>query len=85
MFLLRARATLAARTCARSVSSLSEFATLDVFAWDGRRPHAVHNLLSGEWAKSADGPTETIINPLDGEPFLKVPLTGVSLSLVLVI
>jgi 1-pyrroline-5-carboxylate dehydrogenase len=50
------------------------WASLDANNWSGSSPHEQFNLVNGEWTKAAK--TETIIDPLNGEPFLHVPLTS---------
>ena len=50
------------------------WASLDANNWSGSSPHEQFNLVNGEWTKAAK--TEIIIDPLNGEPFLRVPLTS---------
>ncbi|XP_062116450.1 probable aldehyde dehydrogenase [Humulus lupulus] len=53
----------------RSVHSIP-FATLEVEEISGSQPAEVHNLVQGKWTGS---PTwNTIVDPLNGEPFIKV-------------
>lgn len=55
--------------------SQPEFATLDPFdGMTGARPGTVRNLLAGEWTEPP-GVREDIVDPLNGEPFLRVPET----------
>lgn len=65
----------------RSVSSISAFATLrDADAWSGAKPHAVKHLLAGVWLEGGAGAApeevDVIPDPLNGEPFLRVPRAG---------
>jgi 1-pyrroline-5-carboxylate dehydrogenase len=71
---LSTAASAAAPTARRSVSSLGEFANINIEKLNGANPHKVRNLLNGEWAASPS--TETIIDPLNGEPFLQLPKAG---------
>ncbi|KAI4336030.1 hypothetical protein L6164_014606 [Bauhinia variegata] len=54
---------------ARSFSSLP-FATLEAEEISGSKPAEVHNLVQGKWTGSAKW--NTIVDPLNGEPFIKV-------------
>ncbi|CAM9710911.1 unnamed protein product, partial [Ectocarpus sp. 8 AP-2014] len=58
--------------CSRSMSSLA-FASVDPGSLSGSNPHTVKNLLGGRWVESSAH--ETLPDPLNGEPFLKVPAT----------
>ncbi|GAA0148166.1 dehydrogenase [Lithospermum erythrorhizon] len=53
----------------RSISSLP-FATIEVEKISGSQPAEVHNLVQGKWIKSSNW--NTIVDPLNGEPFIKV-------------
>ncbi|KAK4744479.1 hypothetical protein SAY87_010791 [Trapa incisa] len=53
----------------RLLSSLS-FATFDVEEISGSQPAEVHNFVQGKWTKSSNW--NTIVDPLNGEPFIKV-------------
>ncbi|KAL5544405.1 hypothetical protein UlMin_008189 [Ulmus minor] len=53
----------------RSLSSIP-FATLEAEEISGSQPAEVHNLVQGKWAKSTNW--NTIVDPLNGEPFIKV-------------
>ncbi|GMH16847.1 hypothetical protein Nepgr_018688 [Nepenthes gracilis] len=53
----------------RSISSLA-FATVEVEEISGSRPAEVHNLVQGKWARSFHW--NTLVDPLNGEPFIKV-------------
>lgn len=59
----------------RSVSSLGEFANIQIDKLNGDNPHSVQNLRNGEWYSSFT--TETIVDPLNGEPFLRLPKADV--------
>lgn len=48
----------------------STFATVEVEEISGSRPAEVHNLVQGRWIGS--GKWNTIVDPLNGEPFIKV-------------
>jgi len=50
------------------------WASLDPLAWDGARPHTVRNLVAGQWGSAAA--LDTFPDPLNGEPFLRVPATA---------
>lgn len=64
----------AASSSPRDVTVVSSWATLDAGAWDGARPHTQQSLLAGEWlAPSPSARYETVPDPLNGEPFLRVP------------
>ncbi|CAM9843610.1 unnamed protein product [Pylaiella littoralis] len=60
------------RSTGRRKSSLS-FASVDPGSMSGSNPHTVKNLLGGRWIDSSAH--ETLPDPLNGEPFLKVPAT----------
>ncbi|KAF4360656.1 hypothetical protein F8388_011291 [Cannabis sativa] len=53
----------------RSVHSIP-FATLEVEEISGSQPAEVHNLVQGKWTGSPSW--NTIVDPLNGEPFIKV-------------
>ncbi|XP_031406911.1 delta-1-pyrroline-5-carboxylate dehydrogenase 12A1, mitochondrial [Punica granatum] len=53
----------------RSLSSLS-FATVEVEEMSGTQPAEVHNFVQGKWTKSSNW--NRIVDPLNGEPFIKV-------------
>ncbi|XP_030497829.2 probable aldehyde dehydrogenase [Cannabis sativa] len=53
----------------RSVHSMP-FATLEVEEISGSQPAEVHNLVQGKWTGSPSW--NTIVDPLNGEPFIKV-------------
>ncbi|KAJ4834219.1 hypothetical protein Tsubulata_047707 [Turnera subulata] len=53
----------------RSLSSLP-FATVEVEELSGSRPAEVQNLVQGKWIGSSNW--NTIVDPLNGEPFIKV-------------
>ncbi|KAJ4974749.1 hypothetical protein NE237_007923 [Protea cynaroides] len=53
----------------RSVHSLT-FSTLEVEQVSGAQPAEVQNLVQGRWTKSSTW--NTIVDPLNGEPFIKV-------------
>ena len=46
------------------------FSTIDPWQVSGAKPHTVCNLLNGTWSKAVS--TETMPDPLNGEPFLLV-------------
>jgi len=50
------------------------WATIDPAAWSGARPFAQRNLVGGQWVGARA--SETVVDPLNGEPFLSVPLTA---------
>ncbi|GAB2289615.1 Mitochondrial fission 1 protein, variant 2 [Dionaea muscipula] len=54
----------------RSTSSLS-FATIEVEDISGSQPAEVHNLVQGKWV-AASSRWNTLVDPLNGEPFVKV-------------
>ncbi|XVF09126.1 hypothetical protein REPUB_Repub07fG0064300 [Reevesia pubescens] len=54
---------------ARSVHSLS-FVTVEAEGISGSQPAEVHNLVQGKWTGSAAW--NTLVDPLNGEPFIKV-------------
>lgn len=56
----------------RRKSSLA-FATVSPDDMSGATPHTVKNLLGGRWVDSSKH--DTLPDPLNGEPFLKVPAT----------
>ena len=58
----------------RAMSSRPAWATLDADAWSGAQPHVQRNLVGGRWTDAAA--TETVVDPLNGEPFLRVPATS---------
>lgn len=53
----------------RSVHSIP-FATVDVEEISGSQPAEVHNLVQGKWKTSSNW--NTLLDPLNGEPFIKV-------------
>ncbi|GAB2223809.1 hypothetical protein Droror1_Dr00004550 [Drosera rotundifolia] len=53
----------------RPASSLS-FATVEVDEISGSRPAEVHNLVQGKWFTPSSW--NTLVDPLNGEPFIKV-------------
>ncbi|KAF3437776.1 hypothetical protein FNV43_RR20532 [Rhamnella rubrinervis] len=53
----------------RSAHSLP-FATLEVEEISGSQPAEVHNLVQGKWTRTSSW--NTIVDPLNGEPFIKV-------------
>ena len=59
------------RQC-RAMSKPS-FATVDPDTMSGSNVHEVKNLLGGAWA--SDSSTEHVVDPLNGEIFMKVPLS----------
>ncbi|KAJ0402208.1 hypothetical protein P43SY_008072 [Pythium insidiosum] len=58
---------------ARAMSSLPSWATVDPKAISGASPGVGFNLVRGEWVKSSK--TETILDPMNGDEFLQMPLT----------
>ncbi|KAG3149188.1 putative aldehyde dehydrogenase [Phytophthora idaei] len=71
---LRAASALTSRRAlsARAMSSLASFATVDP-DFSGANPTDGFNLVNGKWTKTAK--TETIVDPLNGEAFMTMPLT----------
>ncbi|RLN55695.1 hypothetical protein BBJ29_003460 [Phytophthora kernoviae] len=72
---LRAASAMATRRtlCStRALSSLPSFATVDP-DFSGAKPTDGFNLVNGKWTKTAK--TETILDPLNGEEFMTMPLT----------
>jgi 1-pyrroline-5-carboxylate dehydrogenase len=58
------------------MGELLQFATLDPFTgMTGAKPGAVCNLLTGKWNKGS-GKYDDIVDPLNGEAFLRVPDTA---------
>ncbi|GAA0143557.1 dehydrogenase [Lithospermum erythrorhizon] len=53
----------------RSISTLP-FATIEVEKVSGSQPAEVQNLVQGKWIKSSNW--NTIVDPMNGEPFIKV-------------
>ncbi|XP_054806746.1 delta-1-pyrroline-5-carboxylate dehydrogenase 12A1, mitochondrial isoform X2 [Prosopis cineraria] len=53
-----------------SRSAHSSFATVDAEEISGSRPAEVHNLVQGKWIGASKW--NTIVDPLNGEPFIKV-------------
>ncbi|KAI9086527.1 hypothetical protein K1719_031611 [Acacia pycnantha] len=53
-----------------SRSAHSSFATVEAEEISGSRPAEVHNLVQGKWIGSSKW--NTIVDPLNGEPFIKV-------------
>lgn len=61
----------------RSMSSVPEWATVDPETMSGSNPAIGQNLCAGEWwSSSSTAETETIVDPLNGEPFMVVPNTS---------
>lgn len=52
------------------------WATVDPLTLSGKNPHQILNLVDGKWVETKEN--ETIVDPLNGEEFLKVPLTNVN-------
>ncbi|UIZ21598.1 hypothetical protein KXD40_000910 [Peronospora effusa] len=67
-----ALATRRALSVSRTMSSLPSFATVDP-NFSGANPTDGFNLVNGKWTKSAK--KETILDPLNGEAFMTMPLT----------
>ncbi|KAF5180948.1 1-pyrroline-5-carboxylate dehydrogenase protein, partial [Thalictrum thalictroides] len=59
--------------CFRSLQTLS-FATVEAEAISGSQPAEVQNLVQGTWKGSSN--LNTIVDPLNGEPFIKVAEVG---------
>jgi 1-pyrroline-5-carboxylate dehydrogenase len=57
----------------RGFSSIPSWATVDPTKISGAHPGEGFNLVHGEWVKSAK--TENIVDPMNGEVFLKLPAT----------
>ncbi|WOG82819.1 hypothetical protein DCAR_0101987 [Daucus carota subsp. sativus] len=81
MYRLRVCTKLAAKdprktlNCLSSLQSLRSkhslpFATVDVDSLSGSQPAEVQNLVQGNWTKSSKW--NTLVDPLNGEPFIKV-------------
>ncbi|CAO2818628.1 unnamed protein product [Amaranthus hypochondriacus] len=64
-------------TCnvSRYMSSL-QFATIEAEKICGSQPAEVHNLVQGKWVQSSSW--NTILDPLNGEPFIKVAEVDIS-------
>lgn len=60
---------LSSLSLSRSIHSLP-FATIEVEEISGSQPAEVQNLVQGKWTGSTSG--ETIVDPLNGEPFIQV-------------
>lgn len=59
------------------MSSVPDFATVDPFdGMSGDNPGAVQNLVAGKWC-DASAYRDDIIDPMNGDPFLRVPDTTV--------
>lgn len=58
------------------MSSLPSWATVDPRAMSGKNPAEGFNLVNGQWSKSKE--TETIVDPINGEPFIHLPNTCAS-------
>jgi 1-pyrroline-5-carboxylate dehydrogenase len=57
------------------IAELKDFATIDADRWDAANPHTVMNLLAGSWTTTKD--TEEVLDPLNGDAIMRVPLTSV--------
>eukprot|EP00121_Abeoforma_whisleri_P002569 Awhi_evm1s2310 len=53
---------------------VSKWATVDPFTMSEAKPGQAQNLVQGEW-KNAGGASRTIVDPMNGEPFLSIPDT----------
>uniref|UniRef100_A0A6T6Y3B1 Aldehyde dehydrogenase domain-containing protein n=1 Tax=Hemiselmis tepida TaxID=464990 RepID=A0A6T6Y3B1_9CRYP len=53
--------------------SLKSWATLDPETMSGSNPARIHNLLRGEWVHQDAHTTESVPDPLTGEPFILMP------------
>lgn len=60
---------LSSLSLSRSIHNLP-FATIEVEEISGSQPAEVQNLVQGKWTGSTSG--ETIVDPLNGEPFIQV-------------
>ncbi|KAJ9677364.1 hypothetical protein PVL29_022377 [Vitis rotundifolia] len=60
---------LSSLSVSRSIHNLP-FATIEVEEISGSQPAEVQNLVQGKWTGSTSG--ETIVDPLNGEPFIQV-------------
>lgn len=69
-------ASASATASRRGVSTVAEFASIDVNAWNGAKPHTVQNIVAGQW-KGAKA-SEVVPDCMNGEAFMNVPLTSVS-------
>ena len=52
----------------------SSFATVDPWTLSASNKHTVKNLVNGQWRSSEA--SETVIDPMNGEPFLVLPATS---------
>lgn len=60
----------------RFLSSLSpSFATCDPYTLSSKKPYEVKNLLNGKWVFPSTVPSTTVIDPMNGDPFLRLPDT----------
>ncbi|CEM06404.1 unnamed protein product [Vitrella brassicaformis CCMP3155] len=57
----------------RLFSTVSQFATVDPVSLSASEVHHIENLVEGEWRKSKE--TYSVVDPLNGEPFIKAPKT----------
>lgn len=57
-----------------SPGKLPSWATVDPWALSAASPHAVKNLLNGEWVSAKEN--TVIVDPMNGEAFITVPETS---------
>ncbi|KAA3456959.1 delta-1-pyrroline-5-carboxylate dehydrogenase 12A1, mitochondrial-like [Gossypium australe] len=58
------------KSCGNRVCSSLPFATVEAEGISGSQPAEVQNLVQGKWTRSAAW--NTLVDPLNGEPFIKV-------------
>lgn len=59
----------------RLLSSVPSFATCDPYTLSSKKPHQVKNLVNGEWVFPSNSPPMTVVDPMNGDPFLLLPDT----------
>ena len=59
----------------RLMSSLPGFATCDPYTLSSKKPHEVKNLVNGEWVFPSSAAPTTVVDPMNGDPFLSLPDT----------
>ena len=69
------RGRVASSSSARSLATVPQYATVDPDELSAASPCEIFNFVEGNWTKTKE--TETIVDPLNGEPFIKSPLTSV--------